>query len=64
MKACVIIIKRPFSTLQLSNMFTEVGTSKLYVVFSGLPVVGKLICCPRKFDYQILVVCVAFNEKQ
>jgi len=64
MKVCGIIIKRPFSTLQLSNMFTVSRYFKTDVVFSGLPVVGKLICCPRKFDYQILAVCEACVKKQ
>jgi len=50
--------KRHFSGLQLSiprYLFAEVVTSKLYVVFSALPLVGKLICSPREFDYQMLV---------
>ena len=31
-------------------------------MFSGLPVVGKLICCPREFDYLMLVVFVSMNK--
>ena len=31
-------------------------------MFSGLPVVGKLICFPREFDYLMLVVFVSINK--
>jgi len=53
MKAWGIIINRPSSGHQLSiprYLFTEVVTSKLYVVSSALTVVGKLICWRREID--------------
>ena len=70
MKACDIIMNRPFSGPQLSFPHNHITlllratidyllkpvyrkllvTSQLYVVFSALHVLGKLICCPREFD--------------
>jgi len=65
MKACSIIIKGPLqgpNLLFLDTYLQEVVTSQLYVVFCVLPVLGKLICCPREFYYLILVVCVSINK--
>ena len=56
-----IIIQRPLTEPQLfvDNSLQEVVTSQLYVVSSVYPILGKLICFPREFDYLILVVCVS-----
>jgi hypothetical protein len=65
MKVCGFIIKRPFSETQLTIFDTylqEVVTSQLYVVFTVLPVLRKLICCPREFYYLILLVGVSFKK--
>ena len=62
MKACDFIIKlRGPNVLFLDTYELEVVTSQLYVVFSVLPVLGKLICS-REFEFLILVVCVS-NSK-
>jgi hypothetical protein len=62
MKTCEIIIKWPFQGPNLVFVdiyLQEFVTSKLYVVFSVLPVLGILVCRPRKFDFLILVDCVS-----
>jgi hypothetical protein len=40
----------------------EVVTSQLYIVFTMLPVLWKLICYDREFYYLILLVGMSFNK--
>jgi len=65
MKVCGIIIKRPFqkpNLLFFDTYLQEVDTSQLYVVFTVLPVLRKLICCPREFYYVILLVGMSIKK--
>jgi hypothetical protein len=43
-------------TIFVDTYLQEVVTSQIYVVVSVFHVQGKLISCPREFDYLVLVI--------